>query len=188
MFIRKSNRGYYGSDGSQHSGRGEYLMLFSWNNYKVLDALKEVCPNCQYRKVTLTLLRNKFTAYFHSDSETFNAWSNAYEACYQHREIGIPGPRYLNGREKLWAVVRTVAMHQFGHIGGKRLTVSGEIGSDGLPDDLQDLPEKCRAKLIEVPEAIAEAFWSDKGWNDVGQSRHVLRQWALSTFKAKAVK
>lgn len=48
MFIRKSHHSYYVGT-AQHSGRGEYLALFSWNTYKAKreESEEEYFPDFQ---------------------------------------------------------------------------------------------------------------------------------------------
>ena len=135
-------QGYYDRHGQQHSGRRQYLALFSWNRYK---AAKE--------------------------GQTQDV------LCYP------------NGKPRLWAAVRSCALSQFGHfmmgtirIGGKSITVSGPIGHDGLPLDLQDVPLTHHARLTEVPADIAALYWADDGHNDIGSARTALQQWAKETF------
>lgn len=199
MFIRKTRPGYYDANGQQHSGQGDYLILFGWNDYKALDEIKAQCVACQCartaQKFNQRLVRY---AYTYMPIPDVQKWAqsvfNSYSACELHRgtRTGQPVPKYPNGREKLWALVRKCALHQFGqfmmgtiNVRGKRLTVSGEIGSDGLPDDIQDIPVESRKILVEVPEAIATAYWNSNGHNEVGQARNILGDWARATFPVK---
>lgn len=182
MFIRKSGRGGYDRHGQQRSGRGQYLALFSWNDYKALDELRSECTDCRalWEARSLAIEAGDHTAY-----------ARAYH-CEAHQGIrsGLGIPLYPNGREKLYACVRACSLSQCGHfmmgsirIGQKYLTVSGPIGNDGLPMDLQDVPKDQRSRLVELPEAIATVYWSDNGHNDVGSAGPTLRGWALETFK-----
>lgn len=94
------------------------------------------------------------------------------------------------GKPRLYATVRSCALHQLGHwmmgtirVAGQSVTVSGPCGSDGLPMDLSKLTPTAQAKLIEVPADVAAVYWADNGHNDIGQpAEDVLRQWARQTF------
>lgn len=182
MFIRKTGHTHYRGT-SQHSGRGQYLALFSWNEYKAYDELTRACPDCWHARDTrqTAISEEYYPAY---------VWS---ELCPMHLDqrhrIEAPGT-YSNGKPLLWATVRSCALSQMGHwmmgtirIGGKSLTVSGPIGSDGLPMDLQDVPAKSRQDLIDVPEEIATVYWSDTGHNGIGSAGPTLLSWARATFK-----
>ena len=87
-------------------------------------------------------------------------------------DVKAPGDEHL----KLYAVVRSCSMSQFGHfmmgfvkIGGQRLTVSGTYGSDGLPMDLDKLtPENQRKYLTAVPKDLQDKFWAGGGHNSAG--------------------
>ena len=189
MFI-KNTRGYYGTDGTQHSGRASYLALFSWNPFKAQDEVRDHCEYCQHRKTFLHTARMIAPTVYYSSADMFNA----YESCTLHREVSARGPVYANGRPMLWAMVRKCALTQLGHfmmgsinIGGKRITVSGPCGSDGLPLDYQEVACKDRMRLVEVPEDVAEVYWNDNGHNDIGRARDTLRTWALNAF-AKEVR
>lgn len=182
MFIRKSGMSHYDRHGQQRSGRGQYLALFSWNDYKALDEIRSDCAECQ---ATALARQQKIDA---GDYQAYSA--NQYCSAHQGIRSGLGIPLYPNGRGKLWACVRACSLSQCGHfmmgqinVGGKYLTVSGPIGSDGLPMDLQEVPKAYRDRLVELPEAIAEIYWNDNGHNDVGSAAGALRTWALETFK-----
>ena len=187
MFIRKSSHGYYRGT-EQRSGRGDYLALFSWNDYKAMDEVRAGCVDCKM----LNLARNDAIDRWNDDPVTNAADHAAFDwpaACAEHRGIRTPGgePRYSNGKPKLWAIVRSCSLAQCGHfmmgrirIGGKSITVSGPIGSDGLPMDYQVVPPKYRHLLTEVPEDIAAVYWADNGHNDIGSARDTVRDWALT--------
>jgi hypothetical protein len=181
MFISTRGRGYYGNDGQQHSGRGNYLALFSWNDFKAQDELRAACADCQAAHTAreAAIAAGRWEAY------------NWAEHCNAHLGIrsGLPLPKYPNGKGKLWATTRACSLHQCGHfmmgtirIGGKSITVSGPIGHDGLPLDLQDVPQAWRNKLVELPEDVATAFWGDNGHNDVGRAAKPLREWAYTAL------
>lgn len=182
MFIRKSGMSHYDRHGQQRSGRGQYLALFSWNDYKALDEIRSTCYHCH----ATAEVRDQAIA---SGNFEAHGW-NRYCADHQGIRSGLEIPKYPNGREKLWSCVRACSLTQCGHfmmgqinVGGKYLTVSGPIGHDGLPMDLQEVPKDHRDRLVELPEAIAEIYWNDNGHNDVGSAAGALRTWALETFK-----
>lgn len=188
MFIRKQSHDYYDRHGSQCSGKGDYLILFSWNGFKASEEIQAQCEDCQWRKLSLSSAREHGTYRFYDHARS-EAIMNAYQCCSRHRDYNVPGPRYSNGKDVLYAAVRKVSMSQCGQfmmgrlrIGGKTLVVSGEVGSDGLPDNLQDVPMAWRDKLTVVPEDVATAYWISNGWNEVGQARDVLAAWAKTLF------
>lgn len=183
MFISKRGHGYYDGHG-QHSGRGLYLALFAWNDFKAQDELADACAECAERRAR----RAAWEA-----NPTYQAAPGIFQTrCDTHQALrsGLPIPKYPNGEGKLWATVRSCSLHQCGHfmmgtirIGGKSITVSGPIGHDGLPLDLQEVPKASRLKLVEVPEDVATTYWKDNGHNDVGRAATPLREWALEAFK-----
>ena len=187
MFIRKSSHGYYRGT-EQVSGRGDYLALFSWNDYKALDEVRAQCATC----TELTRVRNAGIDAWNDDPLNPANDRNAYNwpaVCPAHGGIrsGLQVPSYPNGKPKLWAIVRSCSLHQCGHfmmgairIGGTRIGVSGPCGSDGLPLDYQAVPVKYRHLLTEVPEEIARVYWTDDGHNDIGSAGPTLREWALT--------
>lgn len=186
MFIRKhTHGGYRGTE--QVSGRGDYLALFAWNEFKAMDEVRIACSDC----CMLTIARADAMARWQTpegtqaDREAYN-WP---QRCEKHDRISEPAPeKYPNGRPKLWALIRSCSLHQCGHfmmgtirVGGVSITVSGSIGHDGLPLDLQAVPADYRDRLIEVPEDVATAYWTDDtGHNDVGAVRPTLQSWALA--------
>lgn len=122
--------------------------------------------------------RGRFLCVFHS-----NQFKRAEETGRDWREH----PKEL--RRKLYATVRYCHLKQFGHwmmgtvsIGGSRVTVSGAYGGDGLPMDLEKLPETARSRLVEVPADLAEKFWNGGGHNSAGTEADAMRTWALETF------
>ena len=202
MFISKIGHGYYDNAG-QHSGRGYYLILFSWNTFKAADEIVNACLACQCQKHANEFARHNY-AYvcrpWEFDESTvtreelarrWNAVFNRSDKCPAHAELWkIDGPLYpQTGQGKLWAAVRVCALHQFGpfmmgvlRIGRASITVLGSIGSDGLPLDLQKVPENFRSHLVQVPYDIAREYWADNGWNDIGKARGPLTDWAKTAF------
>lgn len=91
---------------------------------------------------------------------------------------------------KLFGVVRFVALHQFGHfmmgevrLGNQKFTASGTYGGDGIPMELNKLAEQQRAYLTEVPQELADLYWSGKGHNGPGHEATKMREWARSIDK-----
>ena len=106
----------------------------------------------------------------------------------------------------LRAIVRSVALRQFGHwmmgcarVFGKTLTISGAYGSDGLPKNLdrlyyhfddnykvvQDCPEwveRVWNSAIPLPAELYDAWNNGGGWNSAGSEAQVMRQWTLENF------
>jgi hypothetical protein len=204
MFIRKTSHGYYDRNGSQHSGKGDYLVLFSWNDFKAMDEIRSACVECQNAKkaYAFNTWRVRECGYLYMSISDLQKWANqvynSYQSCEVHRSYKatpMPEHQYENGKPMLWAIVRQTAMHQMGHwmmgtinIGGHRMTVSGEVGSDGLPGDYQGVPVEHRVKLIQVPEDVATVYWNGNGHNEVGSGRDALQQWALAAFPGKGQK
>lgn len=100
--------------------------------------------------------------------------------------------RYSNGKPRLYAAVRKVALQQCGHfmmgtarIANVRIPISGSCGSDGLPRDYDTLPPSVRAYLTEVPEDVATLYWADDGHNTIGRAAKFLLEWATRTFPPK---
>lgn len=174
MFIRKQSHGGYRGN-NQVSGKGDYLALFSWNGYKAHEEITAKCIECKCARTAYL-----FNIKVRSNQDNYEwkrAW-NAYQTCEEHRKTySVPEPKYPNGKGMLWAIVRKSSLMQCGHwmmgtirIGNKSITVSGPIGSDGLPLDYQDVPEAYRHLLIPVPEDIATEYWADNGHNDIGKA------------------
>ena len=88
-----------------------------------------------------------------------------------------------------FAVVRKVALRQFGHymmgranLNGKWYTVSGPYGNDGLPMDVERLP----ADAKPLPPALFEAWNKGGGWNSAGSEAPAMREWALREWAVPA--
>ena len=87
----------------------------------------------------------------------------------------------------LRAVVRKVALHQFGHwmmgranIGGKWITISGSYGQDGLPKTVaKDIWERG----VPLPDELYEAWNKGEGWNSCGTEAPSMREWAQTINK-----
>jgi hypothetical protein len=96
---------------------------------------------------------------------------------------------------ELWAAVRYLRMRQLGHwmmgafrIAGKSVTVSGSIGSDGLPINWDKLPVAAQMDpdkygLVPLPYELQRSYWSNEdGWNDCGSMTAPLREWGIREF------
>jgi len=90
---------------------------------------------------------------------------------------------YERRNEPIKAIVRKVALSQFGHwmmgkarIYGHTITVSGSYGSDGLicgvPDEVYD-----RATVV-LPGALYDAWNKGGGHNSCGSKAPLMRKWA----------
>jgi len=87
------------------------------------------------------------------------------------------------------AVVRKVALHQFGHwmmgkarIYGQSFTVSGAYGADGL---IMDVPQEVYDRLpVVLPDELREAWSKGEGWNSCGKEAPDMRKWALDNLAA----
>ncbi len=107
---------------------------------------------------------------------------------------------YSDGHTMLYAVVRSVKMKQLGHwmmgmlnLGQYRFSLSGALGSDGLPMSLRgwhkdspegspkvEVPFEAISKyLTPVPEDVARLYWTgNTGWNSIGeQGRDAFLKW-----------
>jgi len=199
MFIRKHTNGGYTRGGEQRSGRGDYLALFSWNDSKAEDEIRASCADCCALVAVYDAAMAKWRdpelpadqiasiqAIMHAGKprgcvqHTYDAFRAARDAAGDHH-------KYPNGQPMLWAVVRSCSLRQFGHfmmgsirIGDCTLSVSGSIGSDGLPMDYQKVPPAYRHLLIQVPEDIAAVYWKDDGHNTIGRAAPDVRAWATS--------
>ena len=94
---------------------------------------------------------------------------------------GIPG-----SKEPIRAIVRKVALHQFGHwmMGsarafGHKIPISGAYGADGL---VREVPQEVYDRAIPVPIELVEAWNKGGGWNSCGSEGPAMREWAVQTF------
>lgn len=90
------------------------------------------------------------------------------------------------GPENTFAIVRKVALRQFGHfmmgrvnIGGAWHSVSGAYGSDGLPMTVDSLP----SDAVPLPRDLYEAWNKGGGWNGAGAEGEAMRAFGLSLCK-----
>ena len=195
MYLRPSGAYYVGTE--QRSRRAPFLILFSWNDYKALDEIRASCADC----IGLISAYDRAIAGVRDINDPAPEAIEAYKLactigrghCEAHTGIrsGVAKELYTypNGKPKLWATVRSVALQQCGHfmmgcarIGGASISISGSCGSDGLPRDYQEVPKAYRDRLVEVPEAVAAVYWSDNGHNTIGSAAPTMRDWALEAF------
>ena len=92
------------------------------------------------------------------------------------------------GRMNFRALVRCVSLRQCGQfmmgftrVKGKRLTVSGAYGGDGLP---MDVDSDVFAEALPVPESLYELWGKGGGHNCSGNESEWFRNWAISVFPA----
>lgn len=84
------------------------------------------------------------------------------------------------------AIVRKVALQQFGHfmmgnarVKGKVLTISGSYGSDGLP---MSVSMQVYNEAIPLPKYLIEAWNKGGGWNSCGSEASEMRKWAIDNL------
>ena len=95
--------------------------------------------------------------------------------------------KYHSGADKpIKAIVRKVALRQFGHFMmgvarafGQSITISGAYGSDGLPCNV---PEAIYERGLELPSALVELWNNGGGWNSCGSEATAMRKWALENI------
>lgn len=89
----------------------------------------------------------------------------------------------------LKAIVRTVALRQFGHfmmgsakIGNTWYIISGSYGNDGLP---LTVPDTIYNQFgLDLPSDLYNAWNNGAGWNSAGSEAPSMRQWALENLSA----
>lgn len=86
------------------------------------------------------------------------------------------------------AIVRKVALQQFGHfmmgrvrIYGESYTVSGAYGSDGLPLTVSD--EVYNRAPVSLPKPLYDAWNTGGGWNSAGAEAQSMREWAQENLQ-----
>lgn len=92
----------------------------------------------------------------------------------------------VNDQPGLYAVVRKVALRQFGNfmmgrvnLNGKWETVSGAYGSDGLPKTVAKLPKDAKP----VPGWLYDLWANGGGHNGPGTEVDAMRRWAREEFR-----
>ena len=85
------------------------------------------------------------------------------------------------------ALIRVVAMQQFGHFmmgkaraKGRTLIVSGAYGGDGLP---MSVDPDIFAMAMPVPKPLYDAWATGGGWNGAGSEAHAMQVWAQSLLR-----
>lgn len=165
------------------------MILFTWNDYKAQDEVRAHCADC----VRIKTARD--VAIARDDDQSWRAYEHP-RTCElptgTHTDTTKDVYTYPNGKPKIWAIVRSVALHQCGHfmmgrarIQGTRLSISGSCGADGLPTDLQAVPARYRDQLVLVPEDVAAVYWKDDGHNTIGSAAPTMRDWAMRAFEVK---
>lgn len=113
-----------------------------------------------------------------------------------------PEEKYPGGRKRLRAFVRRASLRQMGNfmpgtiratIDGRKIVIAveGTYGNTGLPHDPhfkdhydKKIPYEQRPFVDlwsaghDVPEDLAEAFWSGDGHNGAGREGPLMRAWA----------
>jgi len=116
-----------------------------------------------------------------------------YTANGEQRSQGQFVALFADSANKLFGVVRSVRLHQFGHfmmgtmkVGAQKVTLSGAYGGDGLPRDLSNVAEENRSLLHEVPADLAARFWKcDDGWNSAGSIGPDIATWAKTIARKR---
>jgi len=92
-----------------------------------------------------------------------------------------------DGDKEIRALVRKVALHQFGHFMmgsarafGHRIPISGSYGSDGLPCTV---PQEVFDKAVPIPEELHKAWNEGGGWNGAGSEALLMQKWALENIE-----
>ena len=87
-----------------------------------------------------------------------------------------------NHKAPIRAIVRKVAMRQFGHfmmgiarIKGHSITLSGSYGADGLTCNV---PQDVYDQGIVLPDDLVQAWNKGGGWNSAGSEAPMMRKWA----------
>lgn len=87
-----------------------------------------------------------------------------------------------DGYTEIRAIVRKVALHQFGHwmmgsarVLGERIGISGAYGSDG---NTCTVSEKVFAEAVPLPKDLYDAWNKGDGWNSAGSEAPAMRTWA----------
>jgi len=96
------------------------------------------------------------------------------------------------GSKNLRALVRKVALQQFGHwmigtarIKNQSMVVSGAYGSDGLP---MSVSKEIYDLGVPVPQDLYDLWNKGGGWNSCGSEATAMREWARKTFNVQGGK
>ncbi len=93
--------------------------------------------------------------------------------------------KWVNPKE-IRAIVRKVALRQFGHwlmgnavVKGHSVTISGSYGNDGLP---RTVPDEVFEEAIPLPANLRELWNKGGGWNGAGSEAGEMRRWAVENL------
>lgn len=67
----------------------------------------------------------------------------------------------------------------FAMIHGRRLTLSGAYGGDGLPVSVD---AETYARGLELPDELRGLWSNGKGWNGAGNEMDEMKKWALANL------
>ncbi|MCR4330233.1 MAG: hypothetical protein NUV65_06850 [Candidatus Roizmanbacteria bacterium] len=91
--------------------------------------------------------------------------------------------------EPIKALIRKVALRQFGHfmmgtarVYGESICISGAYGGNGLTVDVPDSVYN-RASVV-LPDDLREQWNKGGGWNSSGSEAPAMREWALKNIIA----
>lgn len=91
-----------------------------------------------------------------------------------------------DGYTDIRAIVRKVALHQFGHwmmgsarVKGERISISGAYGSDG---NTCTVSEKVFQEAVPLPAELYDAWNKGEGWNSAGSEAPLMRTWATENL------
>lgn len=201
MYIEQTRSGYDRS-GEQVARRARFLILVSLGMTEELAP----CPDCagfkrrivgddvddasivdcnRCNRVPCTTCERKGYTY---DPES-GASAKTCTACTGRGDIGPSGmvTKFTHQRE-IRALVRKVALHQFGHFMmgsarafGHRLPISGAYGSDGLP---RTVPREVFDRAVPIPAELHDAWNKGGGHNGAGSEAIAMRHWALANLDA----
>lgn len=87
-------------------------------------------------------------------------------------------------------LVRHVRLKQLGcwmmgsiNIGGKRFTMSGSYGSDGLCDSWEKLPPGVIDELLPLPKELYDLWNKGGGHNSCGSEAPAMAVWAIENLE-----
>ena len=90
------------------------------------------------------------------------------------------------GPNNFRAIVRKVALRQFGHfmmgiarIKNQSIIVSGTYGNDGLPINVD---KEIYDMGVDVPKDLYNLWNKGGGWNSCGSEAKAMKEWATKTF------
>lgn len=197
MYITPANRGYY-HNGDQRCRKGLFLILAG------PDDPRRDCQIgfCATRSRPWSFYGGPKTATWACDvvlatPKTYKGTLHACDACKRtvdrirlNREFvryGWTNDWYpLGTRAPMRAFVRTIALRQVGHfmmgstrLFGRRVSISGSYGSDGLP---VSVPRDIYFRGLEVPQQLYDAWNKGEGWNSAGSEAPLFVEWAQANL------